>query len=55
MPKKQEKPRHNLYTAVAEAMISAPHVDTGDNNLYTAMGWKPRKSKKKEDKRDGSK
>ena len=42
----KEKPKHNLYTAIAKAMIQGPHIDTGNNNFFTAMGWKAKKPEK---------
>ncbi len=40
-------PKKNLYTSLKN-MDTKPHKDTGDNNLYTALGWK--KKKKANDK-----
>ena len=38
--------RKNLYTELKK-MDTTPHKDTGDNDLYSVMGWKKKKTVKK--------
>jgi len=45
-PKKQA--RNNFYTWLKYGDKS-PHKDTGENNLYSVMGWRKKKKKKKVD------
>ena len=45
MPKKE---KHNIYTALKKGLSKGPHEDTGNQNIYTVMGWKPKKVKEPE-------
>ena len=48
MPKEPvyKQTRKNIYTTLKN-MDTTPHKDTGDNNLYTKLGLKKKKTKKK--------
>ena len=51
--KKQK--RKNIYTAMKEAATASPHKDTGNNNLYTALGLKPKKETPKKKRKSAPK